>query len=338
MLTRIFTRRSSTLVDSFGRHHNYLRISLTEKCNLRCTYCMPEEGVPLSPRKDILTNDEIVKLVTLFREEGVNKIRLTGGEPTLRKDLVQLVKDINSVGGIESIGITTNGIVFNRYAEDLVKAGLTHVNISLDTLDPNKYAILSRRNGFEKVIKNIEFSRSLFKTVKINNVVMRGINDNEVVDFVRMTRDKNLDVRFIEWMPFGGNNFNSKKMVSYKESLAKIDEEIAPRNIIKINDSPNDTSKGYKIQGWTGSFGFISSMTDNFCGTCNRMRLTANGHLKVCLHDNAEVSLKDMLRNNSSDDQIKETISNAVNAKKFKHAGMENLKLMKNRPMILIGG
>uniref|UniRef100_A0A0K0EHB3 Cyclic pyranopterin monophosphate synthase n=1 Tax=Strongyloides stercoralis TaxID=6248 RepID=A0A0K0EHB3_STRER len=330
-----FLRKNHVLTDKFGRYHDYLRISLTEKCNLRCKYCMPEEGVLLTANENLLTDNEIIRLVKIFEKNGVSKIRLTGGEPTIRPNLSKLIYDIRCIEGIKSIGITTNGIILSRQLPDLIKSGLTHVNISLDTLDPNKYMILSRRNGFSKVIKSIKLAQNFFPYVKINVVVMRGINDNEVVDFVKMTKNENLYIRFIEYMPFEGNKFDINKMIPYKELLIMIDNEI-DGTIIKATDSKNDTSKGYYIDGWKGKFGFISSMSDHFCGTCNRLRITADGSLKVCLHENTEISLRKLLREGSNIDIIENIIEKAVKRKKFKHADVNILKNLKNRPMILI--
>ncbi|CAD5231942.1 unnamed protein product [Bursaphelenchus xylophilus] len=267
--------QNHALVDSFGRFHSYLRISLTEKCNLRCTYCMPEDGVELTPTQKLLTKDEIIKLVKLFAQNGVDKVRLTGGEPTIRRDLEEIIREIRETNMIKEIGITSNGIVLKRKLKNLVDAGLNRINLSLDTLDENKYMIITRRNGFKKVMEAIEEALPLFDRVKLNCVVTRGVNDMEVVDFVEMTRDKNLDIRFIEYMPFGGNNFNSKKMVSFKEMMIGISKKYD--QVIRLKDKPNDTSKAFQVNGFKGQFGFITSMSTPFCSTCNRLRITADG-------------------------------------------------------------
>ncbi|MFH4978854.1 hypothetical protein AB6A40_005563 [Gnathostoma spinigerum] len=324
------------LDDTFGRRHTYLRISLTELCNLRCTYCMPEEGISLTPSSKILTCDEIVRLTKIFAVHGVNKVRLTGGEPTLRKDIIEIIGRIAKIDGIQSIGITTNGITLRRKLTALVAAGLTRVNISLDTLNDAKYMIMTRRNGLNKVLESIRCAEELFDEVKINTVVIRQVNSNEIIDFVRLTEKRNLNIRFIEYMPFGGNRFESKKMVSYKEMLNVIDGNFA--NVVKLKDSPNDTAKAYQVVGFRGKFGFISSMTNNFCSTCNRIRITADGNFKVCLHDNAEVSLRDLMRNGSSDNDLFKCIREAICQKKQQHAGLRILSHSRNRPMILIGG
>ncbi|KAJ1356058.1 Molybdenum cofactor biosynthesis protein moc-5 [Parelaphostrongylus tenuis] len=324
-------------VDTYGRTHTYLRISLTEKCNLRCLYCMPEEGVTLSPASHLLTSDEIVRLVELFASHGVNKIRLTGGEPTIRKDLVEIVERIRNVPGIKEIGITSNGIILAKKLRQLQDAGLTKINISLDTLNERKFTMMTRRNGFTKVMKCIDLAENLFPMVKVNTVVMRNVNDDEVTDFVKLTTNRRLCIRFIEYMPFGGNDFSTKKFIDYKSLLADI-EKTFPGSVRRLRDAPNDTTKHYKIEGSIGNFGFITSMSEHFCGTCNRLRITADGNLKVCLHGNAEVSLRDLLRGGASAEELSDVIQSAVESKKKQHAGMENLKHMPNRPMILIGG
>jgi len=334
---------SNFLVDNFDRKHNYLRISLTERCNLRCQYCMPEEGVSLSHKDQLLTNDEVFRISKLFVENGVTKIRLTGGEPLIRKDFVNIVeklnelKNINNSTRLHTIGVTTNGIVLERKLKDLKKAGLDHINISLDTLQPAKYEFISRRKGWERVMSSIERSVDLgFQSVKINCVVMNGLNEDEVLDFVELTRNLAVDVRFIEYMPFDGNRWNCKKMIPYQQLLKSIDEQFI--GVHKLEDLANDTSKAYKVSGFAGQFGFITSMSDHFCGSCNRLRITADGNLKVCLFGNSEVSLRDQIRLGKSDEDLLEVIRAAVKRKKKQHAGMSNLAKLKNRPMILIGG
>ncbi|XP_013780699.2 molybdenum cofactor biosynthesis protein 1-like isoform X3 [Limulus polyphemus] len=328
---------SPTLMDRFGRNHSYLRISLTERCNLRCQYCMPEDGVKLTPNSGLLTTDEIITLAKLFVQEGVQKIRLTGGEPLIRKDVVDIIGRLEQINGLKTIAMTTNGILLNRKLPELKRAGLDQLNISLDTLVPAKFEFLTRQRGWEQVMKGIDHALQLgYSPVKVNCVVMRGFNEDEICDFVRWTEKKDLDIRFIEYMPFGGNEWNSKKMVTYLEMLETIKREWA--NLSRLKDGLNDTSKAYKIPGWKGQVGFITSMSEHFCGSCNRLRITADGNLKVCLFGSSEVSLRDILRSGISQEHLLEVISTAVKRKKPQHAGMFNINKMKNRPMILIGG
>lgn len=366
---------SDFLTDTFQRQHDYLRISLTEKCNLRCIYCMPEEGVPQSPPVELLTTPEIYLLSSIFVSQGVTKIRLTGGEPTVRRDILPLMHKIGSLRsqGLREICLTTNGISLHRKLDSMVEAGLTGVNMSLDTLDPWQFQIMTRRKGLDAVLKCIDRILEMNKLgagikLKINCVVMRGMNDQEILPFVEMGREKDIEVRFIEYMPFDGNKWSKGKMLGYQEMLEIIREKYP--GVRKVQDHKNDTSKTFKIPGFVGKIGFITSMTHNFCGSCNRLRITSDGNLKVCLFGNAEVSLRDILRQSNNgepiDDQafkalkqielnqqkglyeskgvspneqeLLKVIGMAVKGKKEKHAGMGELENMKNRPMILIGG
>ncbi|XP_028738335.1 molybdenum cofactor biosynthesis protein 1 isoform X1 [Peromyscus leucopus] len=327
---------SAFLTDSFGRQHSYLRISLTEKCNLRCQYCMPEEGVSLTPKADLLTTEEILTLARLFVKEGVDKIRLTGGEPLIRPDVVDIVARLHRLEGLRTIGVTTNGINLAWLLPQLQKAGLNAVNISLDTLVPAKFEFIVRRKGFHKVMEGVHKAIELgYKPVKVNCVVMRGLNEDELLDFVALTERLPLDVRFIEYMPFDGNKWNFRKMVSYKEMLDTVRQQWP--ELEKLPEEDSSTAKAFKIPGFQGQISFITSMSEHFCGTCNRLRITADGNLKVCLFGNSEVSLRDHLRAGASEEELLRIIGAAVGRKKRQHAGMFNIAQMKNRPMILIG-
>ncbi|XP_028018589.1 molybdenum cofactor biosynthesis protein 1 isoform X2 [Balaenoptera acutorostrata] len=326
---------SAFLTDSLGRHHSYLRISLTEKCNLRCQYCMPEDGVPLTPKADLLTTEEVLTLARLFVKEGVDKIRLTGGEPLVRPDVVDIVAQLHQLEGLRTIGITTNGISLARLLPQLQKAGLSAINISLDTLVPAKFEFIVRRKGFRKVMEGIHKAIELgYSPVKVNCVVMRGLNEDELPDFVALTEGLPLDVRFIEYMPFDGNKWNFRKMVSYKEMLDTLRQQWP--ELEKLPEEESSTAKAFKIPGFRGRVSFITSMSEHFCGTCNRLRITADGNLKVCLFGNSEVSLRDHLRAGASEEELLSVIGAAVGRKKRQHAGMFSISQMKNRPMILI--
>ena len=352
------------LIDTFGRKHSYLRVSLSERCNLRCLYCMPEDGVPLQPPENLLSNNEIMQLATWFNRHGVNKIRLTGGEPLLRKDLVDLVYKLNNKlpYPLEQIGMTTNGVTLSKYLPDLVDAGLTHVNISLDSLNADKFAKLTRRPPayHDRVMAAIEdCARLLPNQTKINCVVMPD-NVNELQSFCELSRNLPIDVRFIEYMPFNENNWQTNGFVSYKQMQDQI------HGLEREEDGPNDTTKWWRLQSRNlrirdddnddkrekreslGRIGFITSMSEHFCGTCNRLRLTADGQLKVCLFGKTEVSLRDLLRQQGlsdtcTDDVLNKIIHHSVQRKNFKlggHKDMEDLKAhsTENRPMTLIGG
>lgn len=338
---------------------------------------MPEEGVQLSPAPRLLTSPEIVYLSSLFVSQGVTKIRLTGGEPTVRKDIVPLMQSIGNLrhDGLRELCLTTNGISLHRKLDPMVEAGLTGINLSLDTLDPFQYQIMTRRKGLDAVLKSIDRILEMNRMgagikLKVNCVVMRGINDREIIPFVEMGRESPIEVRFIEYMPFDGNKWNENKMLPYQEMLAIIQEKYP--TLAKVADHKNDTSKTYQVPGFQGRVGFITSMTHNFCGTCNRLRITCDGNLKVCLFGNSEVSLRDVIRKanngepiddaaleelqllqtvqtaarasdegspvNPREQELLDIIGMAVKRKKAKHAGIGQLENMKNRPMILIGG
>ncbi|SJX60095.1 related to Molybdopterin biosynthesis CNX2 protein [Sporisorium reilianum f. sp. reilianum] len=324
---------SHFLRDRHSRQHTYLRLSLTEKCNLRCLYCMPEDGVPLTPSANLLSTSEVERLAALFVSQGVNKIRLTGGEPTVRSDLPQIVASLNSLKqhGLEQIGITTNGIALGRRKLDtLVQNGLTHLNVSLDTLDPFKFEFMTRRRGHEAVMDCIERALALgVPSVKINVVVLKGLNDTkDVVDFVRFTKDKPITIRFIEYMPFDGNKWQVQKLVPYRDLVKTIQQEFPTFERVANRDDPNDTSKHWRVPGHLGTVGFIT-----------RLRITADGNLKVCLFGNAEVSLRDAMRTGfgpigslstgsngepATDEHLLQLIGAAVGRKHAKHAGMRD--------------
>ncbi|KAM6279282.1 molybdenum cofactor biosynthesis protein 1 isoform 2-T2 [Porphyrio hochstetteri] len=317
---------SAFLTDSFGRQHNYLRISLTEKCNLRCQYCMPEEGVQLTPKSELLTAQEIITLARLFVKEGVEKIRLTGGEPLIRPDVVDIVGELYKLEGLKTIAVTTNGINLARLLPRLKEAGLNAINISLDTLVPAKFEFIVRRKGFHKVMEGIHKATELgYRPVKVNCVVMRGFNEDELLGFVDFTKDLPLDVRFIEYMPFDGNKWNFKKMVSYKEMLDTIKQRWP--ELEKLPCEASSTAKSYKVPHFQGQISFITSMSEHFCGSCNRLRITADGNLKVCLFGNSEVSLRDHLRSGASEEELVQVIGAAVGRKKKQHAEPELMSL-----------
>ncbi|KAL8860822.1 MAG: hypothetical protein Q9178_002852 [Gyalolechia marmorata] len=338
---------------------------------------MPAEGVPLSSPGHLLTTPEIVHLSELFVKEGVNKIRLTGGEPTVRKDILPLMHEIGNLRpkGLKELCLTTNGISLHRKLDAMVEAGLTGVNLSLDTLDPNQFQIMTRRNGFDAVMRSLKRILEMNRLgaglkLKINAVIMRGVNEREIVSFVEMGREHDMEVRFIEYMPFDGNKWSRQRMLSYKEMVEIIRHEYPGLSKIR-EEGKNETSKTWQIPGFRGKIGFITSMTENFCGTCNRLRITADGNLKVCLFGNSEVNLRDLLREENHGESIDwatleamkhfqidrrggpgehaeldrysehesrllDVIGSAVKRKKERHAGMGQLENMKNRPMILI--
>jgi molybdenum cofactor biosynthesis protein A len=334
------TVSKTILTDDFGRKHNYLRISLLEKCNLRCTYCMPADGITLSPKASLMTAEEIFAIAQTFVANGVDKIRLTGGEPLLRKDFPEIVAKLSALE--VSLSITTNGILIDRYIDVLRQAGIKKINLSLDTLVASKFHSITLRNQFEKVIDNLHLLLNHEFQVKVNVVLIKGFNDNEIVDFINLTESLPVSVRFIEFMPFAGNEWDRSKMVSQHEIVSQTETFFTPDKIQKLEDEKNFTARNYKIKGFQGDFGIISSITNPFCDSCNRIRLTANGKIKNCLFSNSETDLLSAFRNGES---ITELISASIKNKKKVRAGMVTISEMDdpalhfdNRSMITIGG
>ena len=322
------------ILDSFGRSINYLRISVTDRCNLRCIYCMPPEGVPQMFHNEILSYEEIQTVVQAAAELGINRIRLTGGEPLVRADLPELIKMLSQIEGIQELALTTNGTVLKKYALELKQAGLSRVNVSLDTLKPDKFRYITRLGELKSVLEGIEAANEAgFDPVKINTVVMRGINDDEILDFAKMTYKDGWHVRFIELMPFKG----------VAEFVPSIELRQHISLLGKLEPCASITSNGpamyYRLSGAKGAIGFISPLTEtSFCSRCNRMRLTSDGKLRPCLLGEDEIDLRMPLRNNVSMEELKRLILKAV-ASKPGHHYLEggNIRLVK-RKMSQIGG
>lgn len=326
--------------DTHGRAHNYLRISITEHCNLRCTYCMPAEGIKLTPRAHLMTADEIVTIAQTFVNLGVTKIRLTGGEPLVRKDAKDIIGRLGKLG--VELTLTTNGILVHDFIDTFKEAGITTLNVSIDSLKKEKFNEITRRNYFEKLMENLDVLEVNKFKIKLNVVVIKGFNDNEVIDFIELTKNRNIQIRFIEFMPFDGNSWDKKKLVSYAEILSQVNAFYSESNVNRIQDKPNDTAKNHKIETYKGSFSVISSVTNPFCSTCNRIRLTADGKLKNCLFSNTETSLLDTLR---AGEPIEPLIFQNIKSKHFMRGGMDDdakfqnpALFSQNRSMIKIGG
>lgn len=325
------------LTDTFGRRHSYLRISLTERCNLRCLYCMPEEGVELTPGGELLTTAEVMRVARLFAAAGVDKIRLTGGEPTLRSDLVPLTAQLAALPGVKAVALTSNGLTLGHSLPALRDAGLSLLNISLDTLRPDRFVAMTRRQGHERVLGAIHRAVELgFRPVKVNVVVMRGVNDDELADFVELTRHASINVRFIEYMPFDGNVWTQPKLVTYRQMVAAVQAAHGP--LVRMDDPAGEVAKNFCVPGYAGSVSFVTSMTAAFCADCTRLRLMADGNLKVCLFGANEVSLRDAMREGASDEDLRLIVSAAVDRKRAAHAGMLELAAAPNRAMVKIGG
>lgn len=331
---------TNILTDSFGRQHDYLRISIMERCNLRCTYCMPEEGIQLRPREEFMRSEEILFLAKTFVDLGVKKIRLTGGEPLIRKDAANIIEQLGELP--VELTITTNGILVDRFIDVFKGAGIKSINVSVDTLIPSKMKEITRRDYYDPIMANIDLLAKEGFTVKINKVVMKGVNDDEIEDFISWSINKPFHIRFIEFMPFDGNSWDWSKGVSYQEILLRAKQKFGAENIIRLTDQPNDTAKNFRVDGAQGTFAVISSVTNPFCDTCNRLRLTADGKIKNCLFSNQETDLLTALRNG---DDVGELIAWSVRNKKAVRAGMNSFKQFsdpdthkENRSMTTIGG
>lgn len=331
---------ANSITDQFNRQHTYLRISLTERCNLRCFYCMPEEGIQLSEKESVLTHEEIIYIAKEFVKLGVNKIRLTGGEPLIKKNIEKIIRELANLP--IQLGITTNGILLDKYLPLLKECNVNDINISLDTLDREKFNYMTRRDYFDRVLANIYQSIMQGFKVKINAVLIKGVNDSEIVDFIEFTKDKNLSFRFIEFMPFDGNKWDTSKVVTLDDIFKIINKHYQPEQLIKLEDKKNDTTKNYRIKGYKGSFGVISTVSNPFCDSCNRIRLTANGNIKNCLFSSTETDLLTALRQGKD---IRSLILKSVDSKAKSRGGMmsdedfyDKEKNTKNRAMISIGG
>lgn len=323
--------------DRFGRNINYLRISLTDKCNLRCVYCMPED-MTFRPRQELLQDDEIKRLVEIFAALGFIKFRLTGGEPTVRANVVDIVRGIASTPGVKQVAMTTNGLLLDKLAEPLAKAGLSRVNISIDTLDASKFKTLTRWGEVEEVWAGIDAAENAGIEVKLNAVVVRGHNDKQdVVDLARLTIDRPWQIRFIEMMPFGEvTDFQKAGVVSQEELMQTIATGLSP--LVSTNGGKLDgEARLYKLPNARGEIGFISSVTQPFCASCTRARLTADGRLRMCLLREMEIDLMTPLRAGANDHELKQIIRDAIWWKPWGH-GLDDDVIPLNRVMSEIGG
>lgn len=322
--------------DSFQRPINYLRISVTDRCNLRCVYCMPDGGVELMPHADILTYEEIITIVRAAAELGINKVRLTGGEPLVRLGLAELVKMLAAIKPIDDISLTTNGILLTKYAAELKSAGLTRVNVSLDTLKPERFAEITRCGKLEDTLNGIQAAHQAgLAPVKINAVVMAGFNEDELVDFAGKTVNEGWNVRFIEHMPVSGDEEVDSRLVSVSEMRQRI-ETLGPLEPTRV-DAGNGPAKYYKLPGATGTIGFITPVTEHFCYQCNRLRLTADGKLRLCLLLEDEMDLRGPLRDGASVEELKKLIGQAILNKPKSHHLIEG-QSHQGRPFSQVGG
>lgn len=324
-------------LDRFGRKIHYLRISLTDHCNLRCVYCMPED-MTFHPNADLMQDDEVLKLVRMFASLGFDKYRLTGGEPTVRAHVVDLVREIAQTPGVRSLSMTTNGVLLKKLAGPLADAGLQRVNISLDTLNPEKFNKLTRWGKIGQVWEGVQAAEEAGLTpVKLNAVVVRGYNEEDVADLARLSMDRAWQVRFIEMMPFGGaTDLQTHQLVTSEEVRQRIEDTIGPLEIAN-NGELDGEARVYRIPGAKGNVGFISSVTSPFCAACTRARLTADGRLRLCLLREGEVDLLTPLRGGATLEELRSLILDGIWYKPWGH-GLADGVIPLNRIMSEIGG
>jgi cyclic pyranopterin phosphate synthase len=330
------------MIDSSSRNINYLRVSITDRCNLRCTYCMPKEGLSVVGHEDILRYEEILRIVNVAVGVGIAKVRITGGEPLVRRGIVDFMSRLSKISGLLDISLTTNGVLLESFAAPLLKAGIKRINISLDSLNAAKYSHITRGGDLKTVLRGIEaVHQAGFHPVKINVVVIKGVNDDEILDFALLSLKKPFQIRFIELMPMGtaGSNYEGKYLSNDVifdriNSVYRLERVQSEKNII---DGP---AHMYRIDGAQGEIGFISPISHHFCHACNRMRLTADGHLRACLLMDSEITLKEALRNGSSDKELQDIICAAISGKPMQHriGGDENHVRKCVKEMSSLGG
>lgn len=335
--------RSGPLVDAFGRRIQNLRISVTDRCNFRCSYCMPEEGLEWLPKDQVLTFEEITRLARLFVRLGIDEIRLTGGEPTIRKDLPDLIRMLSPLvgNGLESLSLTTNGVALKKLAKPLAEAGLTRINVSLDSLIREKFHQITRRDCLHQVLEGLEEASKYpsLRPIKINAVGIKGFTEDEVIEFAKMARATGYIVRFIEFMPLDADgNWKLERVLTGAEILRIINEQFMP--LVPVSDQdPTSTSRRYRFVDGIGEIGFINPVSEPFCSTCNRIRLTADGQLRTCLFSIDETNLRDPMRAGATDEELEQIIRAAVWQKEKKHKINEGEAFKRaSRSMSQIGG
>lgn len=328
------------LIDNYNRQIDYLRISITDRCNLKCYYCTPLSQYQNLKRRDILSHEEILKLTQAAVLAGISKIRLTGGEPMVRKGMLELCRNLSEIEGLDGIALTTNGILLEKMAKDLFEAGIGRINVSLDSLNRQRFKKITGFDGLQQVMAGIEKAETLgMFPIKINTVVMRGVNDDEIEDFVRLTVNKPYHVRFIELMPTKGwaSHDHASRFISSDETWKKI-KKMGQVQILPSTDSYGP-AKLFALKGAKGKIGLITPMSQHFCGDCNRMRLTADGKLRTCLFSNSEIDIKDRLRKGASLLQLSEVFKSAAFEKPLGHRLNENTDgVTQERSMQAIGG
>ncbi len=326
------------LLDPYKRKINYLRISVTDRCNLRCRYCMPEEGIPLISHEEILTYEEMLRVVRVFATQGISKVRLTGGEPLVRKGIVGFISHLSQIKEIKDLSLTTNGILLKEFAQDLKQAGLKRINISLDSLKRERFFQITRKDDFERVWGGIEEAlRVGLSPIKINMVTIQGLNDDEIESFARLTLRFPLTVRYIEYMPSGnGEDWKQADILTIPQIQSRLEK------VGKLIPIPSDQwdgpAKRFRIDGAIGEIGLIGAVSSHFCGDCNRLRLTPDGKIRTCLFSDEEIDVREILRKGGSDQDLKERLLVALRTKPEKHH-INTLQFKKcQRNMSAIGG
>ncbi len=328
------------LVDSYERKIDYLRISVTDRCNLRCVYCMPPEGIDLTESSNILRYEEFYRIARIAAAHGVSKIRITGGEPLVRKGIIEFLASLAAIPGIEDLSLTTNGVLLKDYARRLKDAGLKRVNVSLDSLKRERFQKMTRGDNLQDVLEGLDAAEKAGLTpVKINMVVIKGFNDDEVLDFALMSKSRPYHVRFIEYMPFNTQEgWQRDKCLTMKELKTIIEDTLGPLEPIKDPRGGAGPARRYHFKDAPGEVGFISPVSEHFCGSCNRLRLTSDGKLRVCLFSDSEIDIRKALRDGSGDEVIEHLLFKAVAEKPERHHINENIFKKCSRTMSLIGG
>ena len=323
------------MIDKLNRKIEYMRISVTDRCNLRCVYCMPEEGIENISHEEILSYDEIIRICKCIAKLGIKKIKITGGEPLVRKDIIDLIKEIKEINGIDEVTITTNGVLLYEMADKLYEAGIDAVNISLDTLNKDKFLKITRRDKYENVSMAIDKLIDLGVRVKINCLAIKENNLSEIVKIAAYSKNNNIDVRFIELMPIGyGKNYTG---ISNEVILGLLEDEYGSFKKVKEKRG-NGPAVYYKNDKFKGYIGLISAISNEFCETCNRVRLTANGFLKLCLHYNKGIDLKEPIRSDITDKELENMIYHAIRNKPLGHNFYHDIENVENKNMVQIGG
>lgn len=328
------------LTDNHGRKINYVRLAVTDRCNLRCFYCMPEHGLDWLSRKDLMSYEELLRICALLVKMGIDKIRITGGEPFVRKDIMLLLTSLSKINGLQQLTLTTNGVLTAPYVPQLKKIGVKSVNLSIDTLDRNKFFSITRRDELPNVLETLDQLLKHDIDVKINAVVMDGKNIDDIIPLTELTKNLPVSVRFIEEMPFNGEgNHYSHLHWHYMRILRKIQEQFP--NIEKLADPPHSTSYNYHIPGHRGNVGIIAAYSRTFCGTCNRIRITPQGMLKTCLYDDGVLNIRDLVRSGLTDNDVEKHLYNAMQHRAKDGVEAERLRNEKgpvHESMATIGG